>query len=51
MKVSVTMDTGAAGHVMIEGMFSRVKLERKASPKRLVAANGEQNRDLGEKTI
>ena len=51
VKVRFTMDSGAAGHVMLEGMFPRVKLERKTSPKRFVAANGEQIRDLGGKTI
>ena len=50
-KVRVPMDCGAAGHVMPEAMFPRVKLERKISPKRFVAANGEQIRDVGEKTI
>ena len=44
------MDSGAAGHVTIEGMFSRVKLERKTAPEKVVAANGEQSRDLGDKT-
>ena len=51
VKVRVTMDSGAAGHVMPETMFPRVKLERKASPKKFVAANGEQIRDLGEKRV
>ena len=50
-KVRVTMDTGAAGHVMPETMFPHVKLERKTSPKKFVAANGEQITDLGEKSI
>ena len=45
------MVSGAAGNVMLEGMFPRVKLERKTTPKRFEAANGEQVRDLGEKTI
>ena len=45
------MDSGAAGHVMIEGMFLRVKLERKTAPKKFVAATGAEIRDLGEKTI
>ena len=36
---------------MLEGMFPRVKLERKTAPKKFVAASGEQSRDLGEKTI
>ena len=36
---------------MPEGMFSRVKLERKTAPKKAVAANGEQFRDLGDETI
>ena len=43
--------SGAAGHVMPETMFPRVKLERKTTPKKFVAANGEQIKDLGEKTI
>ena len=47
VKARVTMDSGAAGHVMPEGMFPRVKLERKTSLKRFVTANGEQIRDLG----
>ena len=51
VKVKVTMDSGPAAHVMPEGIFPRVKLERKTSPKRFVAANGEQIRDCGEKTI
>ena len=46
-----TMDTGAAGHVMPEAMFPSVKLERKTQPKKFVAANGEQIKDLGEKNI
>ena len=49
VKVRVTMDSGAAGHVMPETMFPRVKLERRTSPKKFVAANGEQIKDLGEK--
>ena len=48
-KVRVTMDSGAAGHVMPETMLPRVKLGRKATPKKFVAANGEQIEDLGEK--
>ena len=39
----VTMDSGAAGHVMIEGMFPRVKLERKIAPNKFVAVIGEQS--------
>ena len=50
-KVKVTMDSGAAGHVMPETMFPQVKLERKTSPKKFVAANGEKIKDLGEKSI
>ena len=42
VKVRVTMDSGAAGHVMPETKFPRVKLERRTSPKKFVAANGEQ---------
>ena len=51
VKVGVTMDSGVAGHVMLETMFPHVKLERKTSPKKFVAANGEQIKDLGEKSI
>ena len=36
---------------MPETMFPQVKLERKTSPKTFVAANGEQIKDLGEKSI
>ena len=49
VKVRVTMDSGAAGHVMPGTMFPRVKLECKTSPKKFLAANGEQIKDLGEK--
>ena len=49
VNVRVTMDS--AGHVMPDTVFPRVKLERKTSPKKFVAANGEQIRDLGEKKI
>ena len=51
VKVRVTTDSGTAGHVMLETMFPHVKLERKTSPKEFVAANGEQIKDLGEKSI
>ena len=51
VKVRVTMDSGAAGHVMLETMFPHGKIERKPSPKKFVAANGEQIKDVGEKNI
>ena len=51
VKVRVTMDSGAAGQVMPETMFRRVKLERKTSLNKFVAANGEQIKDLREKNI
>ena len=51
VKVRVTMDSGDAGHVMPETMSPRVKFERKTTPKKFVAANGAQVKDLGEKTI
>ena len=51
VKVRVTMDSGAAGHVMLETMFPHVKLDRKTSPRKFVAANGEQIKDLGENII
>ena len=49
VKVRVTMDYGVAAHLMLGGMFPRVKLERKTSPKRFVAANDVQIRDVGDK--
>ena len=36
---------------MLETMFPHVKLERKTSLKKFVAANGEQIKDLGDKSI
>ena len=36
---------------MLEGMFPRVKFERKTAPTKFVAANGEQIRDVGEQAI
>ena len=47
VKVKVSMDFGAAAHVMPETMFPRIKLERKTAPKKFLAANGEQIKDLG----
>ena len=41
------MDSGVAVHVMPEGMYPLVKLERKTAPKRVVAAIGEQNQRSG----
>ena len=43
----VTMDSGAAGHVMLETMFPHVKLERTTSPKKFVAANWRADQRLG----
>ena len=51
VKVRATMDSGAAGHAMPETMFPHVKLERRTWPKKFVAANGDQIKDLGEKSI
>ena len=51
VKARVTMDSGATAHVMLEGMFPLVNLERMTSPKKFVAGNGEQIRDLRVKTI
>ena len=51
VKVRVTMDSGAAGHVMPETMFPQVETERKTPPNKFVAANGEQIKDLGAKRI
>ena len=35
LKVDVTMDSGAAGHVMLETMFPRIKLERNNGTKEI----------------
>ena len=51
VKVKVTMDSGAAAHVMPVTMFPRIKLERKTAQMKFVAANGEQIKDLGETKI
>ena len=51
VKVRVTMDSGAAGHVMPETMFQHVKIERKTPTKNFVAANGEQIEDSRAKRI
>ena len=51
VKIRAAIDSGAAGHVMPEAMFPHVKLERKTSPKKFVAANGEQIKDVGERRI
>ena len=51
VKVRVTMDFGAARNLMTEGMYPRVQLELKTAQMKFVAVNGEQIRDLGEKTI
>ena len=51
VKIRAAINSGAAGHVMLEAMFPHVKLERKTSPKKFVAANGEQIKDLGERRI
>ena len=45
IRIRVTMDTGAAGHVVLE------TLKHNGEPKSFVAANGERIRDLGEKTL
>ena len=36
---------------MLEGMFPRVKLERKIAPNKFVAVIGEATRDMCEKTV
>ena len=51
VKVRATMDSGAAGHVMLEAMFPHVKIESKTPSKKFVAANGEQIKDLVAKRI
>ena len=51
VKIRVPMDTGAAGHVMPETLFSNVKTEHTSTPKEFVAVDGERIRDVGEKTI
>ena len=49
--VKVTMDTGAAGHVMPSEMFPRLKMDCTSARKKFVAANGDRIEDMGEKTI
>ena len=49
VEVRVTVNYGAAGHVMPEGLFPRIKFERKTPPKKFAAANGERIKDLREK--
>ena len=39
--VKPTMDTGAAGHVMLAEMLPGVKLDRTSTTKKFVAASGE----------
>ena len=51
VNIRATMDTGAAGHVMLAEMFPRVKLDRTSTTKKFVAASGEQIKDSGGKTI
>ena len=50
MKTGVTVDTGAAGHVMLEALVPNVKLEHTGALKNFVAVHGERIRDMGEKT-
>ena len=50
-KVVELKDTGAGGHVMLAEMFPRVKLDRTSTTKKIVAANRERMKDLGEKAI
>ena len=49
VKVRVTMDSGAAGHVMPETMFPRVKFERGTSPKFMAAIENRSKTWGGEK--
>ena len=51
LNIRTTMDTGAAGHVVLAEMFPRVDLERTSTTKKFAAAEGEMIKDLGEKTI
>ena len=50
MTAIVTKDFGGEGNAVLEGMFRRLKLERKTALKKIVTANGEQIQDLGVKT-
>ena len=51
VNIRATMDTAAAGHVMLAEVFPRVMLDRTSTTQKFVAANGEEIKDLGEKTI
>ena len=45
------VEVRVTGHVMPEGLFPRVKFERKTPPKKFAAANGERIKDLREKRL
>ena len=47
VNIRATMDTGAAGHVMLAEMFPRVKLDRTSTTKKFVATNGEKDQRFG----
>ena len=50
MKTGVTVNTGAAAHVMLEALVPNMKLEHTGALKNFVAVHGERIRDMGEKT-
>ena len=47
VKVRVTMDSGAAGHVMLQTMLPHVKVERKTPPKKVCGSKWRANQVLG----
>ena len=47
VKVRVTMDSGAAGHVMLETMFPHVKLERKNIAEEVCGSKWRASQRLG----
>ena len=51
VKARLTMFSGVARHVMLEGLFPSVKLTRKTAPKTFGAASGEQIRDSRENEV
>ena len=44
VNISATVDTGAAGHVMLAEMFPRVKLDRTSATKKFVAASEKKSK-------
>ena len=50
VKFRVTVNTGAAGHVMLEALVPNMKLEHTGALENFVAVRGQRIRNMGEKT-